>query len=138
MSLPLMVLVSYVVAHIVKVIVASTLQKRFMWKVVFLPGGIPSAHSALVSSLVTAIFLVQGASVVFWASLVFGVIIVYDAMTLRRQVGVHTRMLGRLHLKVTREEARQYLSDDHVGHTPTEVALGIIIGVLVPLVMRLV
>lgn len=128
-----MVFIPWLLAHTLKVVTASLRTKRLVWKVVFLPGGMPSAHSTLVASLLTTVFLMQGISLLFSATLVFTMIVLYDAMTLRRQVGEHTLLLQRLHMRVTKEEAKQALGQG--GHTPGEVLAGVALGIVVPLVI---
>ncbi|MEK6822257.1 MAG: divergent PAP2 family protein, partial [Nanoarchaeota archaeon] len=54
--------------------------KRFLWRSFFQPGGMPSSHSALVSSLVTAVGFTEGLeSTLFIVTLVFALIVMYDA-----------------------------------------------------------
>lgn len=99
-------------------------------------GGMPSSHSALCSAVTTAIALQQGmGSPLFAVALCFSVIVMYDAMGVRRHAGLQAEVLN-----VVVED----LLEDHpvsgrklkevLGHTPRQVICGAILGVLVGLV----
>jgi len=60
-------------------------------------GGMPSSHSAMVSSLATGIALVEGVnSAVFDLAIVFALIVMYDASGVRRSVGIQAGILNKM------------------------------------------
>ena len=95
-------------------------------------GGMPSSHAASVSALSMAIGLKEGFSdALFSVTLFFSLIIMYDAAGLRRAAGRQAEVLNRIlddHYskhKIGEERLLELL-----GHTPFEVFVGAIVGVL--------
>lgn len=128
----LAVLSAWLLAHLLKVAVASFRVKRFEWRVIFFAGGMPSAHTTLVSALATSVWLEQGPSELFLAVVVFGGIVAYDAMTLRRTVEEHAGLLRKLYRK-----DEPVMRRGGIGHSAGEVFAGLFLGVLVPLLLYL-
>lgn len=91
-------------------------------------GGLPSNHSAIVSSMAALIALREGlAEPAFGVAVTLAFIVILDANSLRRQVGRQAAQINRL-------AARQGESPDlreRMGHTPLEIAAGILAGLLV-------
>ncbi len=93
-------------------------------------GGMPSAHSTFVIALATAMWLKYGPwSDEFMICLVFSIIIIYDAMNVRYQAGLHARVLNRL----TPNDGETL--NESMGHTPLEALVGGIIGFLTAVVL---
>ncbi len=101
---------------------------------VYLSGNMPSAHSASTVALLTVIGLRDGVdSAVFGVSALFASIVMYDAIMVRRTVGEHGIALETL-IKNTR--GRQLIVPRIAkGHTPLEVLVGAVIGLLIGLVV---
>ena len=99
-------------------------------------GGMPSAHSALVTSLTTAVAREVGLrSPLFAVSAVFAAIVMYDAAGLRQAVSVQARILNRMLDELFTQHAfSERRLRELLGHTPLEVsagfALGVVVGVL--------
>ena len=96
-------------------------------------GGMPSAHSALVTSLATAVGRESGlSSPLFAVSVVFAGVVMYDAAGLRQAVSIQARILNRLldELFTLRAFNEQRLRE-LLGHTPLEVAAGFLLGAAV-------
>lgn len=106
----------------------------------FQTGGMPSSHSAGVSSLTTYIALRRGIPTIDFAlSLVYGLIVMYDAQGIRRQTGELTLKvndLDELFSSVHKEETVQFKEKtpkklkEMLGHQPEEVIGGAILGIL--------
>lgn len=106
----------------------------------FQTGGMPSSHSAGVSSLTTFIALKRGVPTVDFAlSLVYGLIVMYDAQGIRRQTGELTlkvNSLGELIDKIHKDETVKFEEEgpkklkEMLGHQPAEVLGGALLGVL--------
>ena len=91
---------------------------------VFQPGGMPSSHSAFVTSLLIVIARKLGVeSAEFAIAFVFACVVWYDAISLRRSVGQQAELLNRL-------QQFQRLRE-RVGHSSKEVLAGIAFGALV-------
>ncbi|WP_121612073.1 divergent PAP2 family protein [Mesobacillus foraminis] len=103
-------------------------------------GGMPSSHSAGVSSLTTYIALKRGVpSIDFALSVVFGLIVMYDAQGIRRQAGELTLKvndLDELIEKIHEDDPVEYEEKapdplkEVLGHKPGEVLGGAALGVL--------
>lgn len=125
---------SLVTSQGLKFILASRRGRTFSWYNLMEPGGMPSSHAALVSSLATAMGMLYGwASPYFQLAAVFGCIVIYDAITLRRAVGEHARYINML-CRRDQNLSRVRLPEK-LGHTPLEVSIGILIGVLISLIL---
>ena len=100
-------------------------------------GGMPSAHSALVSALATAVGLTEGFDAPYAMIAVgFGLIVLCDAATLRREAGRHAKLLNRLVEKMNdhlddcdRIEAKRL--KECLGHKRREVLVGVAFGMAV-------
>ncbi len=102
-------------------------------------GGMPSAHSALVTSLTTAIGRDLGISApLFAVSAVFAGIVMYDAAGLRQAVSVQARILNRMLDELFTQHAfSERRLRELIGHTPLEVAAGFALGLVVGFVFTL-
>jgi acid phosphatase family membrane protein YuiD len=95
-------------------------------------GGMPSSHAASVMSLSTCVGLSEGfQSVLFAVSLYFSLIVMYDAAGLRRAAGRQASLLNRIlneHIQLPGAPHQQLR--ELLGHTPIEVLVGALIGIL--------
>jgi uncharacterized protein len=115
-----------------KVLTFLVREKKINVRRIVETGGMPSSHSASVCALTTCVGLREGTgSVLFGVVLYFSLIVMYDAAGLRRAAGRQATLLNRIlheHIKLPgppHERLRELL-----GHTPIEVLVGAIIGVL--------
>jgi hypothetical protein len=117
-----------------KFIRRSWRDKRLEWRRLNTYGGMPSAHTAFVASLTTAIGLQDGVdSPAFAVAFILSGIIVRDAIGFRRYLGNHGRMLNMIVQSLPdnlRGRFPQRLQE-RIGHTPFEALVGGGIGVLV-------
>jgi len=106
--------------------------KRFNFRRIVETGGMPSSHSAVVTSLMTAIGITQGFnSPLFAMSFVSGVIVMYDAAGVRRAAGKQATILNELMNSKQVKIERQVKLKELLGHTPIEVVCGAIYGIVV-------
>lgn len=90
----------------------------------FKTGGFPSSHSAFVTSLLIVVERRLGAtSVEFAIAFVFAAVVWYDALSLRREVGLQAEILNTL-------QKKKHFTE-HMGHSIKEVIAGIIFGTVV-------
>lgn len=95
-------------------------------------GGMPSNHSSIVTSMAVLIALREGiAHPAFGVALTLAFIVMMDAASLRRQVGVHARALNRLG---SRRPDGSPLRE-RIGHSRAEIAGGIVTGSVVGLIV---
>ncbi|MFH0853400.1 MAG: divergent PAP2 family protein [bacterium] len=126
-----------VLAQLIKVIVIFFSERRWAWSKFFEAGGMPSSHSAIVTSLAIAIGLVNGWDSTWFAiTAVFGILVIHEATGVRRAAGLHAQRLNEL------AEIWSHLFNNSpkpdtlrtlIGHTYPQVIAGIILGAAVSL-----
>jgi acid phosphatase family membrane protein YuiD len=106
--------------------------KRWNFRRFVETGGMPSSHSAAVSALTMAVGLKEGfGSTLFGVSLYFSLIVMYDAAGLRQAAGRQAVILNRLmNEHLTEVEADRHRLMELLGHTPLEVLVGSLLGIL--------
>jgi uncharacterized protein len=118
---------TWVVAGILKFMINSIKANRLAFGLIGL-GGLPSNHSAIVSSMAALIAFKEGINnPVFGMAITLAFIVMLDANSLRRQVGKQAVALNKL----------TAVSEDHqplrerMGHSPIEIGAGILVGIAV-------
>lgn len=99
----------------------------------FMSGGMPSSHSSFVTSLSTIVGIYKGFdSVEFAICVVFALIVMYDASGVRRAVGRQAAILNKIVEDLQNKKHIEHETlKELVGHTPKEVILGAILGIVV-------
>jgi hypothetical protein len=129
--------VAWTIAQVAKVVLSSVRQRRLDLRVLAEMGGMPSSHAAIVMGLTTAIGKYSGPTTApFAIALIFSFVVMYDAAGLRRAAGRQAAVLNRLvedlvHMRGMQEQRLREL----LGHTPVEVLVGAVIGVVVGLIL---
>jgi acid phosphatase family membrane protein YuiD len=94
-------------------------------------GGMPSSHSAMVTALATAVGYTRGwHSNLFAVTVVFALIVLYDAVGIRQAVGRQSQFLNRVQRETDIGQVVRQELPELVGHTPLEVLAGALWGVL--------
>ncbi len=126
---------SALVAQGLKILLGVIKYKKFNFYWLLGTGGMPSTHSAAVVSLVVCMGKELGLSSPFFAmSVLFALITMFDAQTWRRSIGVQAKILNGImedlqeNKKIKEDKLREL-----VGHTPIEVFMGGIIGIIITL-----
>jgi len=98
-------------------------------------GGMPSAHSALMSAITTAIGLHSGfGSDIFVLALGVSSIVMFDASTVRRAAGTQARLLNQIVEQIFQKHQLSHKKLlELLGHTRTEVFAGMTLGILTAL-----
>ena len=129
-------LAAWLIAQIFKVLLTSFRQRRLNLRVLAETGGMPSSHSAIVMGLTSAVGRINGvASDIFAVALILSLVVMYDAAGVRRAAGRQAAVLNRLvedlvHMRGIQEDRLREL----LGHTPIEVLVGGVLGIVVGLV----
>ena len=94
-------------------------------------GGMPSSHSAMVSSLTTAIGLQEGfTSPLFCMCIIFSLIVFYDAAGVRQEAGKQAGILNQMMDDLfDRGEIKADKLKELIGHTPLEIVVGSLLGI---------
>ncbi|MBU0707648.1 divergent PAP2 family protein [Patescibacteria group bacterium] len=111
------------------------------WDLLNSYGGMPSAHTAFVAALTTAVGVSEGIdSAAFAISFILSIIIVRDAIGFRRYLGTHGRVINMLMRELPEGEDLKYplRLRERVGHTPLEALVGTLVGVSISLICLLV
>ncbi len=130
------VLVSWIVVHLIKYIILCKTTKKYTLSLAILEsGGMPSAHTAILSSVTMLIGLKDGFdSGLFALAITVLLIVMHDAVRVRRSTGeqglainemIKSQKIDIKPLKISR------------GHKPIEVAIGFILGVLIGVIVFL-
>ncbi|MBR2041882.1 MAG: divergent PAP2 family protein [Oscillospiraceae bacterium] len=134
--------VSWTVAQVLKVIIHAIINKTWDFERLFGDGGMPSGHSATVSSLATISALTYGfGSFEFAVTAILAIIVCHDAMGVRLEAGKHAKLLNILvdsFEKFSKKELPEVVLKEFVGHTPLQVITGIILGILCAFAMHFV
>ena len=123
----------WLVAQVLKTILDLALNKNFNPERLVGSGGMPSSHSSTVCALTTAASYRYGvSSFEFAISFVLSMIVMYDAMGVRRETGKQAKLLNSIllenPLKLNGEILQEKLKE-YVGHTPLQVTAGAILGI---------
>lgn len=126
----------WLIAQILKTIIHMGFTKEFVAERLVGSGGMPSSHSATVCAMASAAYFRYGAaSFEFAVTLIFAIVVMYDAMGVRRETGIQAKLLNDM-LKAFADMGRSELSaneklKEFVGHTPLQVLAGAILGILI-------
>jgi uncharacterized protein len=103
----------------------------FFWKT----GGMPSSHSALAVSIATAIAIREGLNTsIFILALFFSLVVIRDALGVRRAAGLQARALNQLGKELGSRIGIPYRPVKEVhGHNPSEVIVGSLLGFFIAL-----
>ena len=128
------ILFAWLGAHAIKYVISMlNKEKRSLRAHLFISGGMPSSHSAAVVSMTTIIALRDGvASGLFGMAALFALIVMYDALKVRRSSGEQGLAIHQL-IKETKSKVK--MPRVAMGHTPLEVSLGASLGLIVGVIV---
>ena len=129
------IIVAWILAHIIKHVVSVVKGKRRSLSGLFESGGMPSSHSASVVALMTVIgFRDHFESGLFGLAALFALIVMYDAMKVRRSSGEQGVAVHKL---IKEHGSDINLPRVSIGHTQLEVFAGAILGAIIGAVVFL-
>lgn len=128
-------LTGWLVAQILKTLIHMLFTKKFVAERLVGSGGMPSSHSSTVCALATSAGILYGpSSFEFAISLILAIIVMYDAMGVRRETGIQARILNEM-LEIFADMGSDMSPQDKlkefVGHTPLQVVIGAILGICI-------
>ena len=126
-------------AQIIKVILNFIINKKVSIERLFGDGGMPSGHSATVTSLAVVTGLIYGFNTFqFAVAGVLAVIICHDAMGVRLETGKQAMAINEI-LRSFQDKTWDRLPEatlkELVGHTPIQVVMGMLLGLINALFM---
>jgi acid phosphatase family membrane protein YuiD len=128
---------SWFIAQILKAAVVMLSRRRspreILETIIWRTGGMPSSHSALVSSMTVAVAFSEGIhSNLFVVSFFFALIVMRDAMGVRRSSGLQARTMNLLGKQAAERLGIDFHPVKEVhGHAPLEVVLGSLLGIFI-------
>jgi uncharacterized protein len=124
---------AWMLAQLLKLLVALVQGKGLDLSFFISSGGMPSAHSAMVCALATAVGMKDGfGSAYFAITVILALVVTYDAAGVRQSVGQQSVVLNRIILELKRKEPMVKIEADLrelMGHTPFEVLIGAALGI---------
>ncbi|RXI97837.1 divergent PAP2 family protein [Anaerobacillus alkaliphilus] len=137
-------IVSIGLAQFLKVPINGIITGKWDWRQLVGSGGMPSSHAAGVTSLATYVGLKLGSrSLDFALSVIFGLIVMYDAQGVRRHAGDTAIKVNELEKRIDQLSGQDNDSShdnktkelkESIGHQPEEVLGGALLGFFVGLV----
>ena len=126
-------ILSWVLAQVVKTVIHLFATKKFVPERLIGSGGMPSCHSAAMCGLTTAIVINKGiGSAELAIAAVLSVVVMYDAMSVRRETGLQSAFLNEMIEKQIQDgdipEAQRKFRE-FIGHTPFQVLIGGLLGI---------
>ena len=125
-------IIGWFLAQTLKIPFGYLMHKGWRWESFFMPGGMPSSHSALVTSAAVAAGLYHGFnSAIFALAVTVAMVVVYDAAGVRRQAGIHAEKINVLVQELLKgHPINQEQLLEVIGHTPIETIGGVILGII--------
>ena len=136
--------IGWITAQILKGLTGVFKLKKFtVTEFLFGTGGMPSSHTAAVVAVAVSCGMKCGLnSPEFGISCVLAMIVMRDAMGMRRQVGEHAKALNKIFKELAEANNDPKLTHkalgELAGHTPLQVFAGVFVGVAVPCVLMFV
>ena len=136
-------LIGWASAQILKTITFLIVNKRLEIERLFGDGGMPSGHSATVTAVALSTGLECGFdSPVFAVAMIMAIVVMHDASGVRLETGKQAKAINDMMefmqkiggTRLTNEEKLK----EFVGHTPLQVVMGGVLGVIVAILFHLV
>ncbi len=132
-------LISWLLAQILKTIIYAIVNHKVDFHRLCGDGGMPSGHSATVTSVATATGLICGLnSPLFAVACILAIVVMHDAMGVRRETGKQAVMINEM-IRIFNDMGDAKIAPEtklkeFVGHTPFQVSMGFVLGLVVALV----
>lgn len=129
----------WLVAQVLKTLIHMCFTREFVAERLVGSGGMPSSHSSTVCALASTAGILYGpSSFEFIFSLFFAIIVMYDAMGVRRETGIQARVINEM-IEMFSHMGRDLSVEDKlkefVGHTPFQVLMGAILGIIISVIV---
>lgn len=129
-------LLAWAAAQIIKAILYAAVHRQIDIHRLFGDGGMPSGHSATVTAMATTAALEYGLeSPIFAITAIFGIVVMHDAMGVRREAGKHAEVLNNLIASLNQDVPPEEVLKEFLGHTPLQVCFGALLGFGVALLL---
>ena len=128
-------LIAWFIAQALKLPLDYLINRRWNWAILVSAGGMPSSHTALMTSTTLGIGLFTGFNTPLFAlSVAISMVVIYDATNIRRQAGIHAQKINLLINELfSGQPITEVQLKEVLGHTPNEVFAGLLLGILIAL-----
>lgn len=135
--------VCWAVAQVLKFIINCFVNHQVDITKLWSDGGMPSCHSSTVTGLALMTGYMEGFSSTYFAiASILAIIVMHDAMGVRLETGKQAMVINDIIAfiqdtnpeKWSRDESEKRLKE-FVGHTPSQVVAGFIVGIICATVM---
>ena len=127
------------IAQILKVFTGMFSHEKFsLRRLLFSNGGMPSSHSATVMAITVAALIDQGVgSPIFAVCAILSIIVMNDAVGVRQETGKQSKVINQIMREMSTGDPRDVETGlkELVGHTPLQVVMGAITGILVAIAL---
>lgn len=128
-------LLAWVTAQVLKFILYLAVNRTVDWDRLLGDGGMPSGHSATVTALAVTAGLEYGLdSAVFAVCVVLAIIVMHDAMGVRREAGRHAQAINELLEMLSSTQTPEVKLKEFLGHSPMQVCCGALVGLVMALI----
>lgn len=133
--------IAWATAQILKTITHAIVYKKIDFKRLLGDGGMPSCHSAVVSSTALSIGLIEGFNTSLFAlATIVAIVVMHDASGVRLETGKQAKIIKDMsqfieslnNIKFDDESLKEF-----VGHTHLQVFMGAILGIVVAMIVNL-
>ena len=134
--------VGWAAAQVLKTLIFLIVNKKLQLERLFGDGGMPSGHSATVSAVALSAGLECGfASPIFAVAMIMAIVVMHDAAGVRLETGKQAKVLNEMMELMEKLSGNELSYEDKlkefVGHTPFQVGIGCLLGILVAALMHL-
>ncbi len=133
-------LLAYAMAQIIKFLIFIIRDRKVEFAMLLSAGGMPSSHAATVMSLTVSSVRQYGFDSPYFAiCMIFAGIVMYDATGVRRAAGEHAKVINKLlsDLASSDPAVQEAGLKELIGHTPFQVAVGALLGFVIPFLVPL-
>lgn len=132
-------ILSWLMAQLIKTIIHAITYKTLDLSRLCGDGGMPSGHSATVTALAICLGIKEGfSSPYFSIAAIIAIVVMHDAMGVRREAGRHAQVLNSIAEELQRMVNPSIATDvklkEFLGHTPLQVIFGSLLGIVVAVV----
>lgn len=130
-------LINWLFGQLLKFLWQNSRGGKFQLEHLMAYGGMPSTHSIMVASLATIVGITQGpASPLFSVTFVSALFVISDALKLRNALASQSKIVNALRQNLAADQKLSVpKAPEQLGHTFTEIAAGLAIGVVLTLVL---
>lgn len=130
-------LIGWFLAQALKIPIYYLVEGKWDWRRFHGSGGMPSSHTSMVVAASIMLGALNGFdSAVFAASVVFSSVVMYDATGVRRETGRQAQIINQIlqDVLINGRPISGVELKELVGHKPTEVAVGALLGITIAVI----